>query len=178
MALLDESLDADDLTEYYSDRDDKVFTAISAETVRSLSPAVPITLAPQDSVGQAIQIMQDKRIGALVIVEDERPVGMFTERDVLSKVVGRITDFKSVRIKELMTPNPICLRIDDKIAYALNQMTVGGFRHIPIIDLHGRATGIISVRDIADFLASLVPSEVYNLRPEPLRGGFSVEDGG
>lgn len=178
MALIDESLDADDLTDYFYDRNDEVFTAISSETIRSLRPVAPITLAPNDSVGKAIGIMQEKKIGALLIVENDRPVGIFTERDVLSKVVGKVSDLNSARLKEHMTPNPICLRVDDKIAYALNQMTVGGFRHIPIIDLHNKLTGIISVRDIAEFLASLVPAEVYNIRPEPLRGGFMVEDGG
>lgn len=178
MALLDESLDADDLSDYYLDQNDQVFTAISTETVRSLNPVVPITLEPNDSVAEAIRVMQDKRIGALVIIEGTRPVGMFTERDVLKKVAGKLIDFNTVKLKELMTPNPICLRIDDKIAYALNQMTVGGFRHVPIVDLQGQLTGIISVRDIAEFLASLVPAEVYNIRPEPLRGGFMLEEGG
>ncbi|PKL74428.1 MAG: hypothetical protein CVV27_20550 [Candidatus Melainabacteria bacterium HGW-Melainabacteria-1] len=178
MALLDESLDADDLTPFYFERNDEVFTALSAETVRSLKPVTPITLEPNDAVAEAIKIMQEKRIGAIVIVEDSRPVGIFTERDVLSKVVGKLSDLRAGRIKDYMTPNPICLRLDDWIAYALNQMTVGGFRHIPIVDLYGHLSGIISVRDIAEFLASLVPTEVYNIRPDPLRGGFAREEGG
>ncbi|HEY9842855.1 MAG TPA: CBS domain-containing protein [Candidatus Obscuribacterales bacterium] len=178
MALIDESLDADDLTDYYYDRNDEVFTAISSETVRSLKPVTPITLDPNDTVAEAIGIMQSKRIGALVVLENQRPVGIFTERDVLAKVVGKVSDLSAALLKDYMTANPICLRIDDHIAYALNQMTVGGFRHIPIIDLEGHVTGIISIRDIAEFLANLVPEEVYNIRPTPLRGGFMSEDGG
>lgn len=178
MALLDESLDADDLTACYADSHDKILTAISAERIRRLNPAIPLTLEPRHTVADAIQLMQSRHIGAVVIVEDQRPVGMFTERDVLTKVVGRIQDLKAVRLQELMTARPICLRSEDKIAYALNQMTIGGFRHIPLVDAEGQLTGIISVRDIADFLADLVPAEVYNLRPEPLRGGFQGADGG
>lgn len=178
MALLDESLDADDLTPFYLNRNDDVFTAVSTETVRSLQPATPITLEPSDSLQEAIRLMQEQRIGAIAVVEGPRPVGIFTERDVLAKVVGKVSDLKSARLKDFMTANPICLRIEDKIAYALNQMTVGGFRHIPIIDARGHLTGIISVRDIAEFLASLVPEEVYNIRPEPLRGGFMRAEGG
>lgn len=177
MSLIDEALDADDLTPYYFE-DARTFTAISTESVRSLEPARPITLEPGDTLQMAIELMQQKKIGAVVVVENQRPVGVFTERDVLVRVVGKVADLSAVRLRGYMTANPVCLRIDDSIAYALNQMTVGGFRHIPIIDAQGRATGIISVRDIADYMASLVPEEVYNIRPEPLRGGFTALEGG
>lgn len=177
MALIDEAMDADDLTPYYLEKDNH-YSSVSSETVRSLEPAKPITLEPNDSLAEAIGIMQDKKIGAVVVLENARPVGIFTERDVLRKVVGKVPDLKAAVLKDHMTANPICLRIDDKIAYALNQMTVGGFRHIPIIDLEGKLTGIISVRDIAEFVANQMPAEVYNIRPEPLRGGFLSAEGG
>jgi len=177
MALIDEALDDDDLTPYYLE-ENQTFTSISTESVRRLDPAKPITLEPGDSLEKAVALMQQKKIGALMVVEKNRPVGIFTERDVLAKVVGRVSDLKNARLQDYMTSHPICLHIDDSIAYALNQMTVGGFRHIPIIDEAGQVTGIISVRDIADYMASLVPEEVYNIRPEPLRGGFDAMEGG
>jgi CBS domain-containing protein len=178
MALIDEAMDQDDLSEYYLDHDEKRYSAISTESVRSLDPAKPISLTPDDSLQTAIAVMQDKRIGAIMVVEDQRPVGIFTERDVLAKVIAKVSDLNVAQLKDYMTSNPICLRSDDSIAYALNQMTVGGFRHVPIIDKQGRVTGIISVRDIAEYVASLVPGEVYNIRPEPLRGGFISCEGG
>lgn len=179
MSLIDEALDADDLTSFYLDDDKKNrYSAITTESVRSLEPAKPITLQPHDSLQKAIAIMQEKKIGAIMVLDHLRPVGIFTERDVLAKVIGKVSDLGQAQLKDYMTPNPICLRSDDSIAYALNQMTVGGFRHVPIIDLEGHLTGIISVRDVAEFVASLVPGEVYNIRPVPLRGGFMTHEGG
>ncbi len=178
MTLIDEMLDQDDLTPSYTDPEDTNYSAVSTETVLNLDPAKPVTLSPHDSLQSAIDLMQKQHIGAIVVTEKNRPVGMFTERDVLLKVVGKVKSLKEAQLKDYMTSNPVCLHAYDKIAYALNQMTVGGFRHIPVIDKAGYLTGIISVRDIAEFVASLVPTEVYNIRPEPLRGGFMQVDGG
>ena len=178
MGLIDEAMDADDLSEFYTDQDQSRYSAITTESVRSLEPAKPIALAPQDSLMQAIALMQARKIGAIVVLDQQRPVGIFTERDVLVKVVSKVDNLDEALLKDYMTPNPVCLRNDDSIAYALNQMTVGGFRHVPIVDLDGSVTGIISVRDIAEYMASLVPSEVYNIRPQPLRGGYISLEGG
>ena len=178
MTLIDEMLDQDDLTPSYTDPEKNNYTAVSTETVSNLDPAKPVTLAPHDSLQTAVELMQKQHIGAIIVADKNRPVGMFTERDILLKVVGKVSNLKEATLKDYMTPNPVCLHAFDKIAYALNQMTVGGFRHIPVIDRAGLLTGIISVRDIAEFVASLIPSEVYNIRPEPLRGGFMHVDGG
>jgi CBS domain-containing protein len=176
MTLMDEMLDADDLSDYMVH--DPIKTAISAETIRRLSPRKPITLPPSATLQDAIELMQAKRIGAVVVVEDNQPVGIFTERDVLFKVLKAAPDFQQTPLKDFMTPNPVSLFIEDKIAFALNRMTVGGFRHIPIVDHDGVLSGIISVKDIVEYLAGLFPAEVYNIRPEPLRGGFGSAEGG
>jgi CBS domain-containing protein len=176
MTLLDEMLDADDLSDYGFN--DQISTAVSTETIRKLSPRKPVTLSSSASLQEAIELMQAHRIGAIIVVKEQKPVGIFTERDVLLKVLKIAPDLTLTSIESFMTPNPISLYIEDKIAFALNRMTVGGFRHLPIVDHQGNLNGIISVKDIVEYLAGLVPSEVYNLRPEPLRSGFGSAEGG
>lgn len=176
MTLMDEMLDADDLSDYMVD--DPVKNAISAETIRRLSPRPPVTLPPSASLQAALDLMLAKRIGAVVVLEDKQPVGIFTERDLLFKVLPAAPDLNQTALSQFMTPDPVCLFIEDTIAFALNRMTVGGFRHIPIVDHSGELSGIISVKDIVEYLAGLFPAEVYNLSPEPLRGGFGSAEGG
>ncbi len=66
-----------------------------------------------------------------------------------------------------MTRDPECLTLDDSLAYALHHMSVGGFRHIPLIDDRGRPTGVIAMRAIVDFMVDSFPREVLNLPPSP-----------
>jgi len=66
-----------------------------------------------------------------------------------------------------MTPSPETLRTKDPVAYALNKMSVGGFRHVPLVDDAGRPVGIVSAGDLVDFLVELCPEEILNLPPEP-----------
>lgn len=122
------------------------------------------------TVRQAIELMQRERIGCVLVVDAERLVGIFTERDILTRVVARQVDIDHLRIDELMTPEPECLDADNELVYALNQMSVGGYRHIPLIDAQGRPTGVVSMRDIVDYLASLFPQDVLNLPPSPAHG--------
>ena len=66
-----------------------------------------------------------------------------------------------------MTRDPECLTPDDGIAYALNKMAVGGFRHIPLVDTQGSPQGIVAMRDIVEYLVDLFPQGVLNLPPSP-----------
>jgi len=176
LSLIDEYLDHDDLS-HLQDQE-KAFTVVSKETIRRLSPRKPISLSPEHTLQEAIHLMQDKRIGAVIIAEKKVPVGIFTERDLLFKVLKTNPDLNQAKLREYMTPDPVTLFIEDKIAFALNQMTLGGFRHLPVVDEKGHLTGIVSVKDIVEYLAGLVPEEVYNLRPTPLRSGFQTAEGG
>lgn len=176
MAFIDEMLDADDLSEFV--KSDQICSAVSSEPIQNLEPKKPITLEVNATLDEAIALMQTKNIGAVLVTEGNTLKGIFTERDVLMKVVNKDLDTKTVKLSEVMTAEPETLTSQDRIAYALNRMTVGGYRHIPITDEDGDLTGIISVKDIVEFLVSLVEQEVYNIRPEPLREGFATIDGG
>jgi CBS domain-containing protein len=145
--------------------------AILERSIRSL-PGLqpPIHLPPTASVRAAIAAMNDARVGCVMIVEGGRLVGIFTERDVLTRVAARELDIDAMPISDLMTPDPECLTLDDGIAYALNRMNVGGFRHVPLIDESGRPTGLVSMRHVVDYLVDLFPRTVLNLPPTPALG--------
>jgi CBS domain-containing protein len=112
-----------------------------------------ITVSPDATLAEAIEIMQDSNIGALLVVDThQRPVGIFTERDVLVKVATLVTDLAEHTVEEFMTPNPDVLRADVPIAHALHLMAIHHYRHVPIVDDQGVALGIISFRDVVNYI--------------------------
>jgi CBS domain-containing protein len=150
--------------------------AILNATIRDLDPRPPETLPETASVREAVQMMRDERIGAVLIARDERPIGIFTERDVLRRVVFSGLD-PETPLKDVMTADPEALGIDDGIAFALNRMILGGFRHIPLVDERGRAAGVLSQREIVAFIVSLLPPRMLNLPPDPRLGAHSADGG-
>ncbi len=141
---------------------------ISEEPIRNLSSLrKPIAVAPDATAAAAIDLMQTHRIGCTLVVDQDRLVGVFTERDVLLKIAAAGLAPDSVLVAEVMTRDPECLTLDDSLAFALHLMSVGGFRHIPILDQHGHPAGVIAMRAIVDFMVDLVPRAVLNLPPSP-----------
>jgi CBS domain-containing protein len=137
-------------------------------TLPTLQP--PITCELGATVRQVIEVMQRERTDCILVVDLGRLVGVFTERDVLTKVAAREVDIDHLRIETLMTPNPDCLSMDHELAYALNQMSVGEYRHVPLVDDHDRPTGVVSMRNIVDYLVDMFPQDVFNLPPSPAHG--------
>jgi CBS domain-containing protein len=72
-----------------------------------------------------------------------------------------------VQLKKVMTRDPESLRASDSVAYALQKMSVGRFRHVPLVDDQGIPVGMITTRDLVDFIVELCPEEILNLPPEP-----------
>lgn len=152
--------------------------AITKRPMRKLpSLRAPITVAPSASVRQAIAGMNDHRVGCVLVVDAGRLVGVFTERDVLTKIAAHGRDVDDTLVADVMTPDPECLTLDDGIAYALNMMSVGGFRHIPLVDAERRPTGVVAMRDIVDYIVDLFPGEVLNLPPSPAHGIARAREG-
>ena len=96
-------------------------------------------------VADAIERMHREGIDCLLVTENGRLVGIFTDRDALVKLAGQGTEHRP--IGELMTRDPVVLRHDDPIAVAIHKMAVGGFRHVPIVD-DGRPIAVVSARDV------------------------------
>jgi CBS domain-containing protein len=130
-----------------------------------------ITIGSEATVSEAVACLVENNIGSLPVVDGVgRLVGIFTERDVLARVVGTGVDLDLCPVADLMTREPECLTLDDGIAFALNKMSGGGFRHVPLVDEAGRPTGLVSMRSIVDYLVDLFPQVVLNLPPSPALG--------
>jgi CBS domain-containing protein len=140
---------------------------IICEPIRVLEPPQPITLPRTATVAEAVQWMRAHRIGCILIVDGPELVGIVTERDLLLKVLGVTGDLSTIGVEEIMTPEPETLSLDDAIVFALNKMSVGGFRHVPLVDAQKHPTGVVSVKMIVEYIVDFFPREVLNLPPEP-----------
>jgi CBS domain-containing protein len=135
--------------------------------VRDLIARQPVTMAPSATVGQAVAVMNREGFGAILVVEHERLVGIFTERDVLRKIAGRKLDFDVITLAQYMTRDVETLGPDAQVAYALNMMVIGGYRHVPIVDGRDRPIGLVSVRDIVEQITLAYPKDTLNLPIDP-----------
>jgi CBS domain-containing protein len=152
-------------------------TAVLHLSIRELATLKPvICVSPGTSVRTAIGRMNAQNVGCVLVEEDGRLTGIFTERDVLTKIVGTNLDIDRTSVNAVMTPDPESLRLDDRLSYALNKMSVGGFRHIPLVDDDGHPVGAVSMRNVVDYMVDLFPAEVLNLPPEP-RGIARAREG-
>src|SRR3990172_3527680 len=140
--------------------------ALLRQPARVLPTRKPLVHASTDSVTEAIRAMQAEHRGVVLITEDGTPAsrltGIFTERDVLFRIVDRGRNPATLPLGEVMTRDPERLGQDQAIARVLNMMSVGGFRHVPIVDDAGRPVFVVSVRDVVEFLVEAFPQEVLN----------------
>lgn len=117
-----------------------------------LLPRKPIVVTPTMAVGDVLQMLVDRSIGCVLVEEDERLLGIFTERDAIVRLGAAVDELRDRPIAEFMTANPETIELDAQIAYALQRMDVGGYRHLPVLS-GPRVVGVISIRDILQYLA-------------------------
>jgi len=136
------------------------------DTVARLDMKPAVTVGPRATIREAIAAMQQGRSGCLCVVEDERLVGIFTERDLLKRVIGTGVDFGAM-ISTVMSPNPATTTTDETIGAVIRDMRDRGYRHLPVVDKRGRVLGRVSVREIVHYMVEYFPTVVYNLPPKP-----------
>ena len=143
--------------------------AILETRIQDVTTSPPVTLPLDAPVAKAIETMRKKKVGAVMVVAKKRPrklTGILTERDLLQRVLAK-KGYGRLALEKVMTKAPETLHPKDSLAYALNKMSVGRFRHIPLVDDQGVPVGMLSIRDVIDFLVELIPETVLNLPPEP-----------
>src|SRR5262245_37290038 len=134
---------------------DRVERSLMEDTVASLSPRAAVTLPPSATVGDAIRTMLEENIGALPVVDGGgRLLGIFSERDLLTRVAGTDPGYAQRPVADFMTPGPEGVRETDTLAFVLHKMDVGGYRHLPVLR-EGRVLGMISVRDMLRHITRL-----------------------
>jgi CBS domain-containing protein len=136
------------------------------DTIGVLGPADPICLPETATVHEAVDTMLGRRqYGVLITDAGGRLTGIFTERDVLTRVVGKGLDARKTLLGQVMTKNPEALSARDRVAYAVHSMSVAGYRTVPLVDAEKRPIGVVTVSDVIRWLANLFPETVLNLPP-------------
>lgn len=148
------------------------------DPISSLKLQKMVAVEKGTTIAQVMDLFQLKRIACVVVQENENLAGIFTERDVIMKLVGKGLDHSKELVDDHMTPSPEFLKTDDPIAFALNRMTDGGFRHVPIVDNAGKPVALVGILDIVGHLAAYYSDEVLNLPPEPPRKAQQRPEGG
>jgi CBS domain-containing protein len=122
------------------------------------------------TIADAVAEMNKKRIGCIVVVDDGAIAGIFTERDVLRRVVGEGVDPKSVLVAAVMTKNVHTVPPETTVEQTMALFAERRCRHIPVVD-HGRLCGLISIGDISRWMADTSKAEAEHLKSY-ISGGF------
>jgi len=118
------------------------------EALLKLADCPPASVTAATTVRAAVDVMRDARVGAVVVLEGERVAGIFTERDVMLRVVGAGLDPLTTTVSSVMVSNPVSVTPAARRAEALELMLTNHFRHLPITDDAGKAIGMLSIRNV------------------------------
>lgn len=122
------------------------------DRIGRLNVRKPLLASPGEAVGDVMRRLAEAREGYAVVVDSQENIlGVFTDRDALMEVNVDIADKASLPVSQFMTANVDTLAIEDRIVFVLHRMDVGGYRHVPIL-VDGRLAGIVSVRDVLEYL--------------------------
>lgn len=146
----------------------KVVQKLQEEVISHLDLDGYALCEPQESVLDVLKKMRHQHVSAVLVEEDGRLVGIFTERDVLTKVTDQPATWTRP-VAELMTCDPHSLDAQQPISSALRLMNAGDYRNVPIVDKDGRIKGNLPQHEVIRFLTDQFPEDIYNLPPDPER---------
>ncbi len=131
---------------------DELQRAMAEESVLSIHSRPYAEVRPDTTVREAVEVLNDLQISSLLIVDEGRLVGIFTERDVLESVAERYLHIADSPVSEFMTSQPIVVYECDPVGAALAAIAVGGYRHVPVLSMSDQVLGIVSPKRVFDFL--------------------------
>lgn len=132
---------------------DEVERALTEDVVASMTIAPYRTVLATTPVRKTVELMIELDVACVLVVdESDHLVGIFSERDVMTKLAESFEALQNEPVSRFMTPNPTVVYDTDSPAKALNLMAVGGFRHIPVVDLDERVVGILGPRRVTHYL--------------------------
>lgn len=121
-----------------------------SQRIRSvMEPKKLLLAAPDTTVAEAAKLMAKRNVGAVVVVEAKRVVGIFTERDAVRRVIAKGLGARTTKLAKVMTPEPKTIDPNDTFGHALLVMHQNGFRHLPVIE-NDLPIGIVSSRSALD----------------------------
>lgn len=106
-----------------------------------------------DTIQKIVKILQDEKKDCVLIYKKKKLVGIISYRDLLSKVAGKQKELSKIKAESVMTPNPEYVKGEDPIAFVVNKMATGGFRHVPVLQEDGTPLSIISIKDVLSYLS-------------------------
>lgn len=140
--------------------------SLKVDSVSGLGPTPPLHVTPTQTVAEAVTLMRREQVGCVLVCEQGRVAGIFTERDLMRRVLAEGKPL-TLPIGECMTPHPVTVHPKESISAALRRMVDGGYRHLPVVDEAGRPVGILSVKRVVHYLGEHFPATIYNLPPDP-----------
>ena len=139
--------------------DDALEEAIGERKVLEIQHE-PMTCVPSTAtIQEALQMLRQQEVACAMVTEEDRLIGVFSDRDLLKNVALEFNDMKDRPITEVMTADPVFVYEDDTTAAALHVMAVSGYRHVPIVDHEERVVGIVSPDRVLSFLETYFPEE-------------------
>ena len=135
---------------------------LKIDSVSRLSPTIPHVIEAERLVSAAVDLMREHKVGCLLVTRHQKLVGIFTERDLLVRVLAAGLPL-NVPITEVMTANPVTVDPKDSVRAVIKKMESGGYRHLPVVNGDGRPTGIISAKRIVHYLAEHYPNTIHTL---------------
>ncbi|MFQ5490769.1 MAG: cyclic nucleotide-binding/CBS domain-containing protein [Phycisphaerae bacterium] len=136
-----------------------------ADCIGGLDLGPVVQVKPDLTIGATIQAMRSAGRGCALVESSGRLVGLFTERDVLTRVLIKDVSLDDP-ITAVATQDPITVTAEDSIATALRKMRGGDFRHLPLVDQGDKIKGVVSIKDIVCYLVEHFPQSIYNLPPD------------
>ena len=154
----------------------KIERSLREIEVLALELQPPLVLEGTTSVGDMIREMQDGGFGYVLVTENNRLIGIFTERDVVHSVLGNDAVLKRP-VSERMTPDPVCVGAKDPVRKVVLLMHQGGYRQIPVLDATGQVAGCVRHKNIVEYLVNHFAEHVLNLPPDPEQIARTPEGG-
>jgi CBS domain-containing protein len=122
-------------------------TSVKTCLAQKPQPLVTISVNSNQKVIEALQLMRDNRVRAILVIDNGKLTGILTQGDCAIKVLLPGLDAKQVQVKEVMTINPITVKLDDPIEACTGLMAARNFRHLPVLEA-GVVVGVISIGDV------------------------------
>ena len=145
---------------------DTVRGTFETDSIGALGLLPPVTVPTTASVGEALKAIQKHGKGYVLVVEDGRPRGIMSQRDVLMNIVARDVKYES-NVMDYASKIPVTLTAGERISRGIKVMIAEGVDMIPIVDSAGKATGVLLSVDVLQFLAEAFPEQLLNLPPKP-----------
>ena len=130
------------------------------------------TIAPEATVFEAIKLMAEKNIGALLVMTGGRLHGIFTERDYTRKVALQGKTSKETRVREILSPELLTVAVDNSVEDCMRLMTEHRMRHLPVLD-GDKVVGIVSIGDLVNWIISTQNAEIEQLE-QYIAGGVAA----